>query len=177
MTDPKEIVEFSELLRQEFDDAIVTVDSPREPKGEYWLDVSRQKFHSTVSWRPKVGFGIFVSDEESYGERPDELYARPGDACTRMCQLIARSNDKHVRAIMQLKELRHIVGQSQVDLASELDINQAAISRMENREDMHVSSLHGYITAMGGELEMRVRFKDFEAKIEPVRVLRQKARG
>jgi len=177
MTVPNEIVAFTDLLRHEFDDAEVNVDSPRDPNGEYWLDVSRQKFHSAVSWRPKVGFGVFVSDEESYGQRPDELYAHPDDACTRICQLIARTKDKHVRAVMQLKELRHIVGQSQVSLAAELEINQAAISRMENREDMHVSSLQEYIAAMGGELELRARFKDFEARIEPVRAAKQKASG
>jgi hypothetical protein len=177
MNTPTPISEFTELLGRECEEATVSVDSPRDPNGEYWLDVSQRKFRTSVSWRPKVGFGIFTSADGGYGMRPDEIYSRAEDACTRICQMVARSRDMHPKAPMQLRELRHIVGRSQVALAVELEINQAAVSRMENREDMHISSLHEYITAMGGELELRAKFKDFEARIEPVRASKHKARG
>lgn len=177
MNTPIPILKFIELLGRECEEASVSVDSAKDPNGEYWLDVAKQKFRTSVSWRPKVGFGIFTSADEGYGVRPDEIYSHADDACARICQMIARLPDMNSKAPMQLKELRHIVGRSQVDLAAQLDINQAAVSRMENREDMHISSLHGYITAMGGELELRVKFKDFEARIEPVCAPKQKSRG
>jgi hypothetical protein len=174
MNTPDPILVFTKLLGQECEGAIVSVDSPRDPNGEYWLDVSLQKFRNSVSWKPKIGFGIFVSDAEGYGERPDEIYARPEDVCARICQLMARAKNNRAKSSMQLRELRHIVGTSQVDLAAELDVNQAAVSRMENRADMHISSLHEYVAAMGGELELRAKFKDFEVRIEPVHTLKHR---
>ena len=177
MNTPTPILKFIELLGRECEEASVSVDSPKDPNGEYWLDIAQQKFRTAVSWRPKVGFGIFTSADEGYGVRPDETYSHAENACTRICQMIARRPDRHSKAPMQLKELRHIVGRSQVDLAAQLDINQAAVSRMENREDVHISSLHDYITAMGGELELRAKFKDFEARIEPVCAPKHKTRS
>jgi len=175
MNMPDPIGLLTKLLGQECEGATVSVDTPRDPKGEYWLDVSVERFRTSVSWRPNIGFGVYVSDSGGYGERPDETYVRPEDVCARICQLVARENDSRAGSLMHLRELRHILGTSQIDLAAELEINQAAVSRMENRADMHISSLHEYVAAMGGELELRAKFKDFEARIEPVRAL--KGRG
>jgi DNA-binding XRE family transcriptional regulator len=174
MNMPEPIRDFIKLIGHECEGTEVSVDSPRDPNGEYWLDISVQKFRTSVSFKPKRGFGVFVSDPEGYGERPDEIYARPGAVCARICQLVARTKDTRAKFSMHLRELRQIVGTSQVDLAAELDINQAAISRMENRADMHLSSLHEYVAAMGGELELRAKFKDFEARIEPVHALKRR---
>src|SRR6266850_1715012 len=88
MSTPPSILAFTELLRRECEGSTVSVDSPRDPNGEYWLDISVQRFRSAVSWKPKIGFGIFMSDAEDYGARPDEIYSRPEDACARICQLV-----------------------------------------------------------------------------------------
>jgi DNA-binding XRE family transcriptional regulator len=59
---------------------------------------------------------------------------------------------------MSMAELRQALHHTQQQLASDLAVSQPAIARMEQRTDMHVSSLRRVIEAMGGELEVRARF-------------------
>ena len=54
---------------------------------------------------------------------------------------------------MPLHELRKAQQLSQENLAKALNINQAAVSKMERRTDMYISTLRNYIQAMGGELD------------------------
>lgn len=72
---------------------------------------------------------------------------------------------KGMVAEMPLHELRHAKKMSQVQLAKELRVNQAAISKLEHRTDMYISTLRSYIKAMGGDLEIVARFPDGEVKI------------
>ena len=67
---------------------------------------------------------------------------------------------------MTLHELRKAQALSQETLAKALNINQAAVSKMERRTDMYVSTLRNYIQAMGGELEIIATFPDGQVKIE-----------
>lgn len=66
---------------------------------------------------------------------------------------------------MLLRDLRTLVGVQQTTLASMLDIDQTSISRLEAREDTKLSTLSTYVGALGGRLEVRVMFDDFEANI------------
>lgn len=66
---------------------------------------------------------------------------------------------------MPLHELRHAKALSQATLASVLHVNQAAISKLERRTDMYLSTLRGYIEAMGGELEIVARFPDGAVRV------------
>lgn len=68
-------------------------------------------------------------------------------------------------AEMPLHELRQAKALSQVKLAQALKINQAAVSKMENRTDMYISTLRDYIRAMGGDLEIVARFPDGAVRI------------
>ncbi|MDR0480856.1 MAG: helix-turn-helix domain-containing protein, partial [Gallionellaceae bacterium] len=63
-------------------------------------------------------------------------------------------------AEMPLHELRQAKAMSQVSLSESLHVNQAAISKMERRADMYISTLRNYIRAMGGDLEIIARFPD-----------------
>lgn len=47
-----------------------------------------------------------------------------------------------------------------------MNINQAAVSKMERRTDMYISTLRDYIRAMGGELEIIATFPDGQVKID-----------
>ena len=67
---------------------------------------------------------------------------------------------------MSLRELRKALGLTQVQLAQGLGKGQHEISRIEQRGDMLLSTLAGYVEAMGGELELVCRFK----KRAPVRL-------
>ncbi len=68
-------------------------------------------------------------------------------------------------AEMPLHELRQAKALSQVKLAESLHVNQAAISKMEHRTDMYISTLREYIRAMGGDLEIVAKFPDGSVKI------------
>ena len=67
---------------------------------------------------------------------------------------------------MPLHELRKAQQLSQESLAKALNINQAAVSKMERRTDMYISTLGDYIRAMGGELEIIATFPDGQVKID-----------
>ncbi|WP_454864060.1 XRE family transcriptional regulator [Pseudomonas hormoni] len=73
---------------------------------------------------------------------------------------------RKMRAEMPLHELRQAQALSQETLAKTLHVNQAAISRMERRTDMYISTLRNYIRAMGGELEIIATFPEGQVKIE-----------
>jgi len=177
MTRPKEISKFLDLLSREWEGVKIDIDSPRDPRGEWWIDIGDGDFQSHVSWKPAFGFGIFTSDKDDvFADRPDEIYRTSADACARICQMKTRWPETDRIHPMRLKDLRHIVGTPQVRLAAALQVNQAAVSRMENRGDMHISSLAEYIEAMGGELELRAKFEKFEVRIEPSGTVNQKVR-
>ena len=63
-------------------------------------------------------------------------------------------------AEMPLHELRQAKALSQIKLAESLHVNQAAISKMEHRTDMYISTLRDYIQAMGGDLEIVAKFPE-----------------
>lgn len=81
-------------------------------------------------------------------------------------------------AELPLHELRQTKAFSQVNLAKALHVHQAAISKMEHRTDMYISTLREYIRAMGGDLEIVARFPDGAIKISNFdnRTIFQKAR-
>jgi len=59
-------------------------------------------------------------------------------------------------------KLRLARQQTQVALAERLDIPQTAVSRMERRTDLLLSTMRGYVEALGGKLELRAVFPDGE---------------
>ncbi len=46
------------------------------------------------------------------------------------------------------------------ELAELLNKKQAAISRLERRSDMHISTLRAFVKALGGKLEIIASFPD-----------------
>jgi predicted XRE-type DNA-binding protein len=67
---------------------------------------------------------------------------------------------------MTLNQLREARQLTQVRLAGVLKINQGAVSMMEKRTDMYVSTLRNYIEAMGGELKITAEFPEGAIQIE-----------
>lgn len=59
---------------------------------------------------------------------------------------------------MTLRDLRKALELTQTDLGSKLHMNQEAISRLERRSDLLLSTLIAYIKAMGGELKITAEF-------------------
>jgi len=61
---------------------------------------------------------------------------------------------------LSLRDLRLARQLTQEKLAEKLQIRQESISRLEQRSDLHLSTLREVIQAMGGELRLVVEFPD-----------------
>jgi hypothetical protein len=57
-----------------------------------------------------------------------------------------------------LCDLRHALALTQEKMAEELGIGQDGISRLEKRSDLLISTLRGYVEAMGGKLRLVAEF-------------------
>jgi hypothetical protein len=70
-----------------------------------------------------------------------------------------------------LRQLREARQRSQVEMAKKLHIKQAAVSKLERRTDMYLSTLRSYIEAMGGKLEIIARFPNKAVRIKQLEML------
>jgi len=79
----------------------------------------------------------------------------------------ARSEVKARKLIeeMPLSEMRAAREITQEHLARLLHVKQASISKLERRADMYISTLRGFVQAMGGELEITARFPEGDVRI------------
>ncbi len=84
------------------------------------------------------------------------LRAKMSPAAKERSTKIARDLRREIR----LGELRGALDISQEELAELLNRKQAAISRLERRSDMHVSTLRAFVKALGGKLEIIASFPD-----------------
>jgi len=75
-----------------------------------------------------------------------------------------RLADKDLKE-MPLHELRVARNLTQQQLAQTLDMTQAAVSQLEQRTDIYLSTLENFVEAMGGRLEMYAVFPDGKVKL------------
>jgi transcriptional regulator with XRE-family HTH domain len=61
-----------------------------------------------------------------------------------------------------LQELRKARKLTQMQVANALGMKQANVSQFEQRTDMRLSALQKRVTALGGKLELVVKFPDQE---------------
>jgi len=71
----------------------------------------------------------------------------------------------HLKEAMALEELRQALRMTQQELAKTLNVDQSAISKLERRTDMYVSTLQRCIAAMGGQLEICAIFPEGTVRI------------
>ena len=71
-----------------------------------------------------------------------------------------RKAKRKARVIIQqmlLVELRKLSGLTQAQMAKALGVRQPTLSKLENADDMQISTLRRMITALGGELRIIAR--------------------
>lgn len=68
---------------------------------------------------------------------------------------------------MRLQELRKSRKMTQVEVARAMSVEQAAVSKLERRDDMYLSTLRDYIRALGGELKLVASFPDADIEVHP----------
>jgi transcriptional regulator with XRE-family HTH domain len=64
--------------------------------------------------------------------------------------------------VESLQALRKAAGKPQNEIASTLRISQPSVSKIEKQTDMYLSTLRNYVEAVGGNLELVVRFPEQE---------------
>lgn len=144
----------------------VTCDRGGDASGDWWIDVGHQSGSFTAHWEPATGFGLHpASDEAVLGELPPERYADTAMLLRRVEQLM----DDGAVGMVGLRDLREVHGLSQAELAARLGIQQAAVSKVERRQDLHLDTLSAIITALGGTLEMKVKFPGGEVPLRMAR--------
>jgi len=67
-------------------------------------------------------------------------------------------DDESLALGKRLQMLRKLAGLTQADLSNKLKISQGALSRLENRTDIHVSTVKQYVEALGARLQIRAAF-------------------
>lgn len=72
---------------------------------------------------------------------------------------------RELLAELPLHELRRARALTQQDMAKTLKVNQPAVSKLEQRTDMYVSSLRSYVEAVGGQLKIVAEFPEGEIAI------------
>jgi DNA-binding XRE family transcriptional regulator len=77
----------------------------------------------------------------------------------RRAKIQARANQL-IAEEMSLRDLRLARKLTQEKMAELLQIRQEGISRLEQRSDLHLSTLRDAVQALGGELRLVVEFPD-----------------
>jgi len=78
---------------------------------------------------------------------------------------VVRSKELLVQ--MLLSEIRKHAGKSQSELAYALGIKQPSLSKLENQDDMQISTLKKIIEALCGEVQITARFPTKQMRIKP----------
>jgi len=66
---------------------------------------------------------------------------------------------------MPLQELHKALDLTEQQIAATLDLNAAAVSKVESQTDMYVSTLRRFVEAMGGELRIVAYFPQGNVEI------------
>src|ERR1039457_6738005 len=67
---------------------------------------------------------------------------------------------------MPLDELREARDLTQTQLAQVFHVSQGAVSKVERRTDMYISTLRSYVRAIGGDLQIRAVFPEGDVLID-----------
>jgi len=89
------------------------------------------------------------------GRSLDEVVAALPEA--RRARVEARAEELRDE-VESLSELRRVAGKAQIEIAAALNIKQPSVSKIEKQADMYLSTLRSYVEAIGGRLELVVRF-------------------
>ena len=75
-------------------------------------------------------------------------------------QMLAKEKADALLTKIRLAEIREARQLTQEELASKLNVKQSSISKMENRTGISLNNLQRMVQAMGGKLEITLKFPD-----------------
>src|SRR5258708_5846621 len=73
---------------------------------------------------------------------------------------------KELLGELLLRELRQMAAKSQQQLVAALGIKQPSLSKLENQDDMQISTLRRIVHALGGKLEVIATFPKGTVKLD-----------
>lgn len=155
---PAEIDAFLSSLRERGIVEVPAIEPGGRKSGEWWLDFE----NLTVEWRSGFGFGLSPIGISAYGEGPAETFKNPERAAARAAQLLSPAK---APLPTSLRAVRELYGKTQEEMATLLNRQQAAISRLESRDDSKIETLKKYIEALGGRIEINAIFPDAQLPI------------
>lgn len=94
----------------------------------------------------------------------DELVKRATTPATRKK---AARRSRELLAELFLNEVRELSGKTQRELAKELGIKQPSLSKLENQDDMQISTLTRIVETLGGELRVMACFPEVTVRVKP----------
>jgi DNA-binding XRE family transcriptional regulator len=159
-----DIETLAKQLRKRFPEASIALDRPKRSTGVWYLDVAREGHPVTVEWKANRGFGVSSSPAPGYGEGADEVYTDAEAAYGRVVSLLLSRMFTSPPEPVRLRELRKARGLSQAELAELLNKQQGEVSKIENRNDVLVSTLREVVESMGATLKISARFADGEER-------------
>lgn len=139
----------------------VLLDKAEVSTGSSWLDVGFKGQQLIIECKPSMGFGIYSSSDESFGARPDEVYRSIESLLKRVAMILTEH-----KSVIKLKEVRELLGKTQEDLSILSGQKQPSISKLERRDDLQLSSIEKIINALGGTIEIKVHFNEFDVPID-----------
>lgn len=91
----------------------------------------------------------------------DEVRRSGGDVGEQRTRNVKRA----LEVAMELGDLRSSRNETQVLVGERMGVSQTRISRIERGDDLLISTLRGYVEALGGTLELVAQFDDDEQRI------------
>jgi len=81
-------------------------------------------------------------------------------------QADARAASRVMLLELNLRQIREKVSDlSQEEVAQLLEVTQPYISKLERQQDMLVSKLYDYVATLGGQVEIRAKFPDYDVVV------------
>jgi DNA-binding XRE family transcriptional regulator len=162
-----QIEQLRTVLSCAFPKAEIVLAQPLHADGFWSMDVRVPGgYHLAIEWREESGFSLTADAEHGYGEPADEHYGDFESALLRSVKLIMLRAETVAPYAVRIKELRQKLNLTQEEMAKRMGVNQAAVSKLEGRDDAHVATLHKYAHALGGRLILKVKLDDVEREIE-----------
>jgi len=117
--------------------------------------------------RPVVPDGDDTFSDEDFATATDRVEAARDTAMTdpELAQSVDAKTALIGRRVRTLAALRRARGLTQAQLTEELGMTQGEISRLERRQNLHLSTLARFIEATGGKLRITAVYNDDEVDV------------
>ena len=77
----------------------------------------------------------------------------------------ADAQSREMMTEMLLADVRKMMGLTQEEVAGRLGITQPSLSKLENQDDMQITTLRRLVEALGGELEIVIHMPGSDLRI------------